>query len=468
MSEFLDHRTLILLISLFYLVLPLSVWLVLRMPMASGPLLWSAGGTLGGLGFALMGLRSQIPDTWSYLAGQPALVMGAFMAIQGLRHDLGRPWPWLPIVGAIAAYAAALAYVLETMATPAVGVLVRSVNLSVIACLVHTAWQVSRNEHSRNALTIAGAYGLQGLGIVLNLVSAWAGSQDIHTLQGSNVNIIAYFTMILVPLVAYMAYLGLALERSTRQALALTEEAIRTEQWRARRLALVQSDRERILTVLTDSLSHSLLQPLTAASLQLQMGLHSLRQGRLEATQIAQSLQLTEQAIQRANATVERMRAMVRPKPAQRTRMVLQDLLQDVEQFLHQRALAQQTSLIMPRPAKAIELLGDPIALSHALLQLMENALTALNSQPVRRITVDTEATKDRLILRINDSGPGFPEPVLQRFASERGARTPSLQGIGLFVVQSIVTQHQGTVLLENPPSGGARVTLEIPRHTHA
>jgi signal transduction histidine kinase len=72
----------------------------------------------------------------------------------------------------------------------------------------------------------------------------------------------------------------------------------------------------------------------------------------------------------------------------------------------------------------------------------------------------------------VQDSGPGIPADhlphVFDRFykadESRSGTDVPSGSGLGLSIVQAIVTRHGGTVSASNAPEGGARFEILLPK----
>jgi two-component system sensor histidine kinase KdpD len=70
------------------------------------------------------------------------------------------------------------------------------------------------------------------------------------------------------------------------------------------------------------------------------------------------------------------------------------------------------------------------------------------------------------LIIRVIDSGPGFPEEaienVFKKFFRVDGSKTGGL-GLGLSIVKGFVEAHKGTVTVENRKVGGSEFTLKIP-----
>jgi two-component system sensor histidine kinase MprB len=68
--------------------------------------------------------------------------------------------------------------------------------------------------------------------------------------------------------------------------------------------------------------------------------------------------------------------------------------------------------------------------------------------------------------LEVRDHGDGIaPEDiprVFDRFFRAPAARTEPGSGLGLAIVQQIVQRHNGRVLVDNHPDGGAIVGFEL------
>jgi two-component system phosphate regulon sensor histidine kinase PhoR len=113
---------------------------------------------------------------------------------------------------------------------------------------------------------------------------------------------------------------------------------------------------------------------------------------------------------------------------------------------------------------------GDPAKLHDALRNLLENASNY--SPPRSRIVMASERTDGRILLTVEDEGPGIPEAelarVFERFyrvdkARSRGGQDPGGTGLGLAIVRHLIELHGGRVAAANRQSGGARFTIELP-----
>jgi signal transduction histidine kinase len=86
-----------------------------------------------------------------------------------------------------------------------------------------------------------------------------------------------------------------------------------------------------------------------------------------------------------------------------------------------------------------------------------------------RHVVVTTERTDDRIVLTVDDDGPGL-DPTLRESVLQRGVRadeaSPSGQfgsGLGLAIVRDLVEIYGGEIRLETSPAGGLRARLSLP-----
>ncbi len=104
---------------------------------------------------------------------------------------------------------------------------------------------------------------------------------------------------------------------------------------------------------------------------------------------------------------------------------------------------------------------GEREDLEEVLGNLLDNA----GKWAGRQVTVSARPDADRLIIEIDDDGPGLADE--QREAGvRRGQRFDQLvpgSGLGLAIVDDIVASYAGHMDLATTPAGGLRVRLELP-----
>jgi two-component system sensor histidine kinase YesM len=105
---------------------------------------------------------------------------------------------------------------------------------------------------------------------------------------------------------------------------------------------------------------------------------------------------------------------------------------------------------------------------------IVENVMKhALNMDGITHIEVSVEERKEqnqdsRIVIRIRDNGPGFPEPVLSRLKDGTWSQGEGEQ-VGIWNVKKrlgILYQDQASISFCNHPQGGAVVEISIPIHS--
>jgi C4-dicarboxylate-specific signal transduction histidine kinase len=114
-------------------------------------------------------------------------------------------------------------------------------------------------------------------------------------------------------------------------------------------------------------------------------------------------------------------------------------------------------------PMQPVQVQAEVLPLTQALVQVMRNAMNAVQGQTVRRINLTLSVSEREACIEVLDSGPGLPAHLLGQ--SSQGAQLVQdwLGGLGLYMTHGILSQLGGRMALDNPESGGARVRLTLP-----
>lgn len=104
--------------------------------------------------------------------------------------------------------------------------------------------------------------------------------------------------------------------------------------------------------------------------------------------------------------------------------------------------------------------------LSQILWNLLTNALQAVAEKGRIRLTVRrlTEGRfRDGVEIRVWDDGPRIPEDQMKRIFEPFFTTKEKGVGLGLSIVQKLVSQHQGIIKAQSPPEGGTEFILIFP-----
>ncbi len=116
--------------------------------------------------------------------------------------------------------------------------------------------------------------------------------------------------------------------------------------------------------------------------------------------------------------------------------------------------------------APEIELFADQQASSRALIEILYNAIAASPENGTITVSAEYEG-EGTLVVSVADEGPGFEGAISAELLAPFSQRDAGLKresvglGLGLAIVNAVMTPHEGTVSLGE--SGGALVSLRFP-----
>ncbi|WP_256393241.1 PAS domain S-box protein [Natronoarchaeum rubrum] len=101
-----------------------------------------------------------------------------------------------------------------------------------------------------------------------------------------------------------------------------------------------------------------------------------------------------------------------------------------------------------------------------AIYHVVENAIVHNDGdRPSVNIDVTVDDSDERIRIVVADDGPGIPDEERELLAEDREiTQLRHASGLGLWLVNWVVTQSGGELSFDESPSGGTRVVLEIPR----
>lgn len=143
-------------------------------------------------------------------------------------------------------------------------------------------------------------------------------------------------------------------------------------------------------------------------------------------------------------------------------------LVQKLADSWRERALKQGLELVVDIESEEIVMPVDGVLIQQLLNHLMGNALKFTPDGGSVRVGLQESGTAVRLT--VADTGIGIPEAqlgeIFDRFFQVDGSTTRehSGQGLGLALCHDIVSNHEGRIWAENVPTGGAQLTVLLPR----
>lgn len=253
-----------------------------------------------------------------------------------------------------------------------------------------------------------------------------------------------------------------------------------------RRRHLVQSEKLASLGTLVSGVAHELNNPLSNVSSSCQILMEELeRPGRSALrTELWEWLEQIDGETERARTIVRSLLDYSRDEAFRKQPLALEPLVTRTLRLVGRGARTTQVRVAVP---EGLEVWADPRRLQQVLVNLIRNALDASPGRTAQvRVGARRLAAADfrppkhsvcgrsehprtpagtLVLISVEDDGPGIPESVLPRvfdpFFTTKDVGYGS--GLGLFVSQEIVHQHDGCIALESTPGAGTRFLVALP-----
>ena len=231
----------------------------------------------------------------------------------------------------------------------------------------------------------------------------------------------------------------------TRTAAAREQEALRAQQMAT-------------LAQLATGVAHEIRNPLTA----IKMLVQSTTSSDAGVTLPAEDLKIVEDQIRRMEQSVNSLLDFARPSRAERTPLVLQDLIPDVLRLLEGQAKKQHVRLEFLSECEQLVLSADRAQIQQLILNLGLNALHAMPDGGKVTFQLATHGA-GMACLQVSDSGSGIADDILNDIFEPFFTTRKQGVGLGLNICRRIAEDHGGSLTARNDSAGGAVFELCLP-----
>ncbi|HSJ01912.1 MAG TPA: PAS domain S-box protein [Verrucomicrobium sp.] len=249
----------------------------------------------------------------------------------------------------------------------------------------------------------------------------------------------------------FIGYIGSCLDITERRQAEMEIQQQRAE--------LAHVGRVSTLGQLASSIAHELNQPLGAILRNVEAAELFLKGDAPDLAEIRTILADVRKDDQRAGKVIERMRALLQRRSLEFQPLCLAELLEDTVALTRADALARGAILATDLDPELPLIRGDRIQLQQVLLNLVLNALDALDSAapPRRCIVLRARADgSDAVALSVADTGHGIPPDRVGRVFEPFYTTKATGMGVGLAICRTIVESHGGKICAGNNADGGA------------
>lgn len=209
-------------------------------------------------------------------------------------------------------------------------------------------------------------------------------------------------------------------------------------------------------------LAHELNQPLTAILNYSNAGL-DIADERGESELKSIFGKVSEQAM-RAGNIIRRLRAFIEKRGPNRTEEDLTRTIDEAIRLGQINAAQRGIKLRVVFEQNLPKVLVDRVQIQQVLINLMKNAIEAMDKSERRELTIAVGRSDQRQVeVSVSDSGPGISEEMADKLFQPFVTTKSGGMGMGLSICRGIIEAHGGRLWLEANPGGGALFRFSVP-----
>jgi C4-dicarboxylate-specific signal transduction histidine kinase len=214
---------------------------------------------------------------------------------------------------------------------------------------------------------------------------------------------------------------------------------------------------------MTASIAHEINQPLGAVVNSASASLRWLEAHKPE--EARRSISRVIEESHRASDIIGRIRALVKKAPARKDWLDINETIQEVIMLAHSEVLRNGVGLEVQLSNDIPLIFADKIQLQQVILNLMMNAIEAMNGagEGPLELVVSSKNDSQGVLVLVRDSGPGLDPEGLDHLFDAFYTTKPHGLGMGLAISRSLIEAHGGRLWASTNQPRGAVFQFTVP-----
>jgi two-component system, LuxR family, sensor kinase FixL len=227
---------------------------------------------------------------------------------------------------------------------------------------------------------------------------------------------------------------------------------------------LIHMSRFTAMGEMASTLAHELNQPLTAVASYLN-GCRRVLESKndLESVMVRDAIERAAEQALRAGQIIRRLRQFVSRGESERLPENLAKLIEEASALALVGIKETGVRVNFAFDPRVSFVLVDKIQIQQVVLNLLRNAIEAMQEMPRRELTISTTEIDDEMVeIGVADSGPGIAEEIADQLFQPFITTKAHGMGVGLSISRTIIEAHGGRLWVEPNPGGGTIFRLTV------
>ncbi|MGR5095540.1 sensor histidine kinase [Vibrio maritimus] len=254
----------------------------------------------------------------------------------------------------------------------------------------------------------------------------------------------------------------LVMERTAELHVEIDERVKTEKALRQAQDELIQAAKLAVLGQMSASISHELNNPLAAIRSFAENGQRFIDKHKVDRAKdnLNRIVALTE----RMAKISQQLKSFARRSDANELSEVkLAPVLFSTIELIQPQLKSHQVKLDCVIDQQDILVVINPIQLEQVLINLMTNAMQAMENSPQKQLNLSVETTNQAVTIHVDDSGPGLQNYSEENLFEPFYTTKENGLGLGLSISQQIVQNLHGQIHVTQSSLGGARFSVELP-----
>ncbi len=216
---------------------------------------------------------------------------------------------------------------------------------------------------------------------------------------------------------------------------------------------------------LAASIAHEVNQPLCAIVSNAQTAQRLLTRNAPDVEELRETLQDIIEDGRRASEVIARIRSFLQKDQFKASSVDVNGLIRDVVALTRRETTKRGTLVTLDLADRLPPVLGDPVQLQQVVLNLMTNALEAMDGveRPLRKLLIRSSNGPGEIAVAVADHGIGFHGADEGRLFEAFFTTKPHGLGMGLAICRSIIQAHGGRLWAAPNTGKGATFHFTLP-----
>jgi nitrogen-specific signal transduction histidine kinase len=218
---------------------------------------------------------------------------------------------------------------------------------------------------------------------------------------------------------------------------------------------LLQSEKMSIAGQLAAGIAHEIRNPITAIKGFLKLLMNENKDTRY--------LRIINDEVEKIELIASEFLVLAKPHIEEKQEVNIYQLMRSVKTLLDTQALGKNIGIVFEQDATTVELMVtcDEVKIRQVLINLIKNAIEVMENG---YITLSVKEMGDQIHISVTDEGRGMPKEIMESIGQPFFTTKQTGTGLGLYVCQKIIQNHNGQLDVESEEGIGTTFTISLPK----